>query len=74
VDVVSATNLAADALERLAVSLRRVGASQLPQPGVPQPPAMMGGGMESDQARAEYRLRLQDPAEIEALKRRLGLR
>jgi hypothetical protein len=53
-------------------ALRRLNAASVTMPGMVTP-AGAGSSMDVDRIRAEFRMRLQDPQEIAALKKRLGL-
>jgi hypothetical protein len=63
-----------EALERLLATLDRLGLKGGALPTVPAVGPASSSGSDTDRVRAEWRQRLQDPQEIEALKRRLGLR
>jgi hypothetical protein len=70
--LITVAQAAADALDTFVAALRRLNAASVTVPGAGTP-AGMGSSMDVDRIRAEFRMRLQDPQEIAALKKRLGL-
>jgi hypothetical protein len=70
--LINVAQAAADALDTFVAALRRLNAASVTAPGAATP-AGMGSSMDVDRIRAEFRMRLQDPQEIAALKKRLGL-
>lgn len=77
-DAVTAANKISDALDSMVAMLRRLNATTVQTPTLPGGLGAGGlagtaGAVDLDRVRAEFRMRLQDPQEIAALKKRLGL-